>query len=161
MSARMFRSIPWKISEQTLNKRKTLILGRLSLKFFTEVSLYLWNLGQTYKGHSGHVPFQNSYQPGYQKKKEKKYMSRREIELRLCGCTIITELLLNLPHRSDAGVIVFVHELITRLWKIYSKHPNIRTLIVGFRLIVFLFIRCLVRNHPESILKLSLIFFQK
>ena len=29
----------------------------------------------------------------------------------------------------------------------YSKHPHIRTLISGFRLIVFLFITCLVRNQ--------------
>ena len=43
----------------------------------------------------------------------------------------------------------------------YSKHPHIRTLISGFRLIVFLFIGRLVRNQPESVLKLFLKLFQK
>ena len=36
----------------------------------------------------------------------------------------------------------------------YSKHPHIRTLISGLRLIVFLFKGCLVRNQPESVLKI-------
>ena len=43
----------------------------------------------------------------------------------------------------------------------YSKHPHIRTLISGFRLIMFLFYGCLVRNQPESDLKLFLNLFQK
>ena len=38
----------------------------------------------------------------------------------------------------------------------YSKHPHIRTLIPGFRLIVFSFRACLVRNQPESVLKMFL-----
>ena len=39
----------------------------------------------------------------------------------------------------------------------YSKHPHIRTHFSGLRLIVFLFEGCLVRNHPESVLKMFLI----
>ena len=38
----------------------------------------------------------------------------------------------------------------------YSKHPHIRTHFSGLRLIVFLFEGCLVRNQPESVLKVFL-----
>ena len=37
-----------------------------------------------------------------------------------------------------------------------DPHPHIRTLILEFRLIIFLFTWCLVRNQPESVLKLFL-----
>ena len=40
-------------------------------------------------------------------------------------------------------------------------HPHIITLVSGFRLIMFLIIRCLVRNQLESVLKLLLKVFQK
>ena len=38
----------------------------------------------------------------------------------------------------------------------YSKHPHIRTFFLGLRLVVFLFEGCLVRNQPESVLKIFL-----
>ena len=38
----------------------------------------------------------------------------------------------------------------------YSKHPHIRTLFSGLRLIMSLFEGCLVRNQPESVLKMFL-----
>ena len=38
----------------------------------------------------------------------------------------------------------------------YSKHPHIRTMISGYRLIVFLLKGCLVRNQPGSVLKMFL-----
>ena len=41
----------------------------------------------------------------------------------------------------------------------YSKHPHIRTLISSFRLIVFLFKECLVRNQPESVVFFLKLFF--
>ena len=38
---------------------------------------------------------------------------------------------------------------------LYSKHPHMRTHFSGLRLIVFLFEGCLVRNQPESVLKIG------
>ena len=38
----------------------------------------------------------------------------------------------------------------------YSKHPHITTRFPGLRLILFLFEGCLVRNQPESVLKMFL-----
>ena len=43
----------------------------------------------------------------------------------------------------------------------YSKYPQIRTLISGFSLIIFLFTGYLVRNEPRSVLKFFLKLFQK
>ena len=45
--------------------------------------------------------------------------------------------------------------------KLNDSTAHIRTWISGFRLIMFLFTGCLVRNQPESVLKLFLNLFQK
>ena len=39
---------------------------------------------------------------------------------------------------------------------LYSKHPHIRAFFSGLRLVMFLFEGCLVRNPPESVLKMFL-----
>ena len=43
----------------------------------------------------------------------------------------------------------------------YSKHPHIRTLFSGLRLLVFLFEGCVVTNQPESVLKMFLRLFSE
>ena len=59
--------------------------------------------------------------------------------------------ILDVPH-----FINFFCFLLLCCWMTYSKHPHIRTLFSGLRLIMFLFEGCLVRNQPKSVLKMFL-----
>ena len=73
--------------------------------------------------------------------------------------------LLESSRNGDSTNFVILHRNLEDFVTVHtvtnSKHPHIRTLLSGFRLIVLLFTRCLVRNQPENVLKLLLKLFQK
>ena len=64
----------------------------------------------------------------------------------------------SLPRKSPKSCSLVPKDTLSQVKQFgdYSKHPHIRTLFSGLRLIMFLFEGCLVRNQPESVLKMFL-----